>query len=168
MSKVTARDIKGLKGQRKIVASTATDYFTARAVEAAGLDIVGTGVSLFALHSRGTTDALGVTLEQELTLVSAVRNGAPNLFLTCPIPYAYAVTDEETLRTVAALIRSGADAVKIQGAGPRIARIKRVTSEGLLVVGHVGLTPEFVSALGGFRSVGKTAQEATHIYEDAF
>lgn len=166
MSKLTSRDIRELKGQRKIVATTATDYFTAKAVETAGVDLVGTGVSLLAMHTRGTMDAYDVTLEQELTIIGAVRNGAPNTFLSCPIPYGYAVTDEDTLRTTAALVRGGADGVKIQGAGPRIDRIRRVTSEGLLVVGHVGLTPEFASALGGFRSVGKTAQEAIRVYED--
>ena len=167
MPKPTARDIKRLKGQRKIVATTATDYFTAKAVEIAGVDIVGTGVSLFALHATGTMDAAEVTLEQELIMIRAVRNGAPNTFLTCPIPYGYAVTDDDTLRTTAALIRGGADAVKIQGGGVRIERIRKVTRENMPVAGHVGLTPEFASNLGGFRSVGRTAEEAAQVCEDA-
>lgn len=167
MPKLTARDIARLRGKRKIVMSTATDYFTAKAVEAVGLDCVGTGTSLFALHSKGTMIATEITLEQELSMIRAVRNGAPNTFLTCPLPYGHTISDEEVLRTAVALVKAGADAIKIPGAGPRVEKIRKVVSEGIPCVGHVGLVPEFVSTLGGFRSVGKTAQEAIQVYENA-
>jgi 3-methyl-2-oxobutanoate hydroxymethyltransferase len=167
MTKLTPRDIVRLKGQRKVVGCAVADFFAAKAAETVGLDFVGTGVSLYSLHHKGTMISTAVTLEQELSLIGAVAAGAPNTFLTCPIPYGHAITEEETLRTCVALVQGGADAIKIQGAGPRIEKIRRAISEGLCVVGHVGLTPEFATTTTGFRGVGKTAQEAVRIYEDA-
>jgi len=168
MAKLTAKELQNLKGKRKITMSGALDYFTAKALEISGIDIIATGAPDVETIIKGYEDGNKGTLEEALLAIEGVRRGAPNTFLMVSPPYGSTfISDEETLRTVTALIKAGADATMIQGTGIRIDKIKRITQEGIPCAGHIGLTPWYVSSLGGFRSIGKKSEEAVGLYEDA-
>lgn len=142
MKKLTVRDILEAKGKRTLAEVLVTDQATARACEAAGIDLLITT----AAHVR------------------AVRSGAPNTFLTAGVPYGSAnASDAEAIRAGFSALGEGADAVyAFMGLG----RIRAMAEEAIPVVGHVGLVPERLTWLGGFRAVGKNAQEALQVYRD--
>ena len=168
MSKLTVKEILNLKGKRKITATNAVDYFTAKAVEIAGIDIIAAGAGLVEYSIKGETLFRRDTLEESLLTLEGVRKGAPNTFLFTGLPYGYTfVSDEEMLRCATALMKGGADAVHISGSGFRIEKIKKITRELIPCAGHLGLIPPYATWIGGLRSVGKKADEAIQIYEDA-
>ena len=168
MTKLTSKEILESKGKRKITMTTALDYFTAKAVEEAEIDIIGVGGTPVEMAFKGAESGAAAKLEEVLFCLGAVRKGAPNTFIMCSLPYGYSfVSKEDTLRNAVKIMKSGADAAKIQGAGFKVKKIRQITREGIPCTGHIGLIPQFVSSIGGFRSVGKKAGEAIMVYQDA-
>jgi 3-methyl-2-oxobutanoate hydroxymethyltransferase len=167
MKKLLVKDIVGLKNKRKITRTTALDYFTAKAIEQAGIDIIGLDGPPMEIFFKGRPNGEQAVLEEVVLCLKAVRRGAPNTFILVPIPYGYSFLDEkEILRTAVTLVKSGADAVKLEGAGIRTEKIKKLIIEGIPCVGHTGLNTQKAKT-GGFRSIGKKAEEAIQIYEEA-
>lgn len=161
--KLTSVDIRKLKGKRKITSLTAYDFFTASTVEDAGIDFVLVGDSL-GMVVQGHDDTLKVELEHMIYHTQCVRRGCPNTFLVTDMPWmSYHVSTEQTVINASRLIREGAEAVKIEGGVKRQEMIRACANAEIVVMGHVGLTPQSVNTLGGF----KIQKEKNRILEDA-
>jgi 3-methyl-2-oxobutanoate hydroxymethyltransferase len=159
-----------LKKERgeKIVMLTAYDYPLARLVAAAGVDMILIGDS-GGMVKLGYSSTIPVTMDEMLMMVSAVRRGAPDTFLIADMPFmSYQVSHAQAIENAGRLIKEGgADAVKLEG-GVRMAdTVKAVTAAGIAVQGHIGLTPQNVTQLGGYRMQGKTAAAAKALIQDA-
>jgi 3-methyl-2-oxobutanoate hydroxymethyltransferase len=153
---------------RKIVCLTAYDAPTARLVDDAGVDIILVGDSL-GMVVLGYDNTLSVTLEDMLHHTRAVRRGVRHALLVADMPYgSYHIDAVESVRhAVRFLKEAGAAAVKIEGGERRMDLIARLTEAEIPVMGHVGLTPQSVHALGGFRVQGKTLAAAEQVFRDA-
>jgi len=152
-----------------IVMVTAYDYPTARAAERAGVDMVLVGDSGAQVHLGHPTTA-EVTTEELLMLAAAVSRGTETAFLVCDV--AFGTTEESDAQAVATAVRfvkeAGADAVKLEGGNPsKLSRIRAIVAAGIPVVGHVGLTPQTATALGGLRAQGRTEASAARVVEEA-
>src|ERR687898_2873124 len=141
-----------------IVMVTAYDHPSAKAVEAAGADIVLVGDSA-ANNVLGYSDTVPVTVEELLMLAAAVRRGLHTPLLVGDLPFgSYEASDEQAIQTAHRLVKeAGCDAVKLEGSAERARAIVRA---GVPVMGHVGLTPQTATALGGHRAQGRTAERA--------
>ncbi len=166
--KLTVKELKELKGKRKIAMSSCFGYFEAKAMEEAGIDALGVVEGPLNVLVRGNTTQRKFNLEDTLISLEGVRKGAPNTFIYTVPPMGYHLLGiDDTLRMAANLMTSGgADAIKIQGSGQQIDKIKELTKAGIPAAGHLGLTPLFTTWFGGFKSQGKKANEAISIYED--
>ena len=162
----TVKDFRNAKGQR-LVYLTAYDYPTARLAEAAGVDAILVGDSL-GMVVLGYPSTVPVTLEEMLHHTKAARRGAPETFLVADLPYlAYATLDRALLAAERLLKEGGADAVKLEG-GEEVAEIVRgLVRAGVPVLGHVGLTPQTASQLGGYKLQGRRPEEAERILKGA-
>ena len=152
----------------KITCLTAYDYPTARLLDEAGVDVLLVGDSL-AMVALGYESTLPVTMEEMLHCTRAVRRGTHHALLVADMPYGSYHTDTaESLRNAVRFVKeAGAEAVKIEGGERRLELISRLTEAEIPVMGHVGLTPQSVNALGGYRVQGKTADAAEHLLRDA-
>lgn len=167
MSKLFPKDIKNLKGKRKITKVTGLNYFSAKAIEEADIDIIGLDGPPVEIYYKGTTDGLKTDLDELIFSLKAVRRGASSTFIMVPIPYGYTkISSKETIATAVRLIKAGADAVKIEGAGPNLKKIEKVIKQGIPCVGTIGLNIE-ISTYEGFRCIGKKATEAIEAYKNA-
>jgi len=162
----TVQEFRKAKGAR-LVYVTAYDYPTARLAEEAGVDAILVGDSL-GMVVLGYESTVPVTLEEVLHHTKAARRGAPNTFLVADLPYLSYATLDRALQAAERLLKEGgADAVKLEG-GKEVAEVVRgLTRAGVPVMGHVGLTPQTASALGGYRVQGKDLDSARRILEDA-
>jgi 3-methyl-2-oxobutanoate hydroxymethyltransferase len=147
---------------------TCYDYSMAHFVERAGIDMVLVGDSL-GMTMLGFDGTLPVTMEDMVRHTAAVRRGAPGTFLVGDLPYmSYQPSNESAVRSSGRLMaEGGADAVKLEGGREVIPRVEAIVGAGIPVMGHIGLTPQSASALGGFRVQGKTADAAARLLEDA-
>src|SRR3954453_7170877 len=148
---------------------TAYDYPSARAAEAAGVDLVLVGDS-GAMTVLGYDSTVPVSLDELLVLAKAVRRGLRTPFLVGDLPFgSYEVSDEQAVRTALRFVKeAGCDAVKLEGGGPTpAARARAIVGAGIPVMGHVGLTPQTSTALGGYRAQGRTAGAAERIAREA-
>ncbi|HJS73495.1 MAG TPA: 3-methyl-2-oxobutanoate hydroxymethyltransferase [Vicinamibacteria bacterium] len=146
---------------------TCYDYSMAHLVAEAGLDMVLVGDSL-GMTLLGFPSTLPVTMDDMARHVAAVRRGAPNQFVVGDLPYmSYQPSDEAAVRNAGRLMAEGADAVKLEGGRDVIPRVDAMVKAGIPVMGHIGLTPQSASSLGGFRLQGKTADAAERLLEDA-
>jgi 3-methyl-2-oxobutanoate hydroxymethyltransferase len=148
-----------------IVMVTAYDHPTAEVAEAAAVDIVLVGDSA-ANNVLGYTDTVPVTVEELLMLTAAVRRGLRTPLLVGDLPFgSYEASDEQAIATAHRFVKeAGCDAVKIEGSPERARAIVRA---GVPVMGHVGLTPQTATALGGYRAQGRTAQRARAVLDEA-
>ena len=148
-----------------IVMVTAYDHPSAKAVEAAGVDIVLVGDSA-ANNVLGYTDTVPVTVEELLMLTAAVRRGLRTPLLVGDLPFgSYEASDEQAIQTAHRFVKeAGCDAVKLEGSPERARAIVRA---GVPVMGHVGLTPQTATALGGYRAQGRTAERAKAVLDEA-
>ena len=147
---------------------TCYDYPTAYLQEQAGIDMILVGDSL-GMTMLGYDSTLPVTMDDMVRHTQAVRRGAPNAFLVGDMPYmTYQPSVETAIRNAGRFMAEcGCDAIKLEG-GPAMAdRIKGIVDAGIPAIGHLGLTPQSVSALGGFRVQGKSAALAKKIVDDA-
>ena len=169
MSKVrTLRLLKMKEKSEKIVMLTAYDYFMARLLDEAGVDIVLVGDSVGMVH-LGFPDTLSVTLDMIIHHCAAVRRGIKSALLVGDMPFmTYKINEEEALRNAARLVQEGGcEAVKIEG-GESVARFAaRIVHAGIPVMGHIGLIPQSVHQLGGYRVQGKEEEDVTRLVSDA-
>ena len=155
------------RGER-ITMLTAYDYPTAIAVDRAGIDSILVGDSL-AMVVLGYENTLPVTMDEMLHHCRAVARGAKSALLVGDMPFmSYQVSVEEATRNAGRFLQQGGmDAVKLEGGHERVEAIRSITGAGIPVMGHIGLTPQSVNQLGGFRAQGKTALTAKRLVEDA-
>lgn len=167
--KVTVPAVRQSKERgEKLVCLTAYDYPTARIVDEAGTDIILVGDSLGNVV-LGYDSTVPVTLEEMLHHTRAVRRGVERALLVADMPYGTFHTGaDETVRNALRLIKEGAaEAVKLEGGQKRAPLVKRLVDEEIAVMGHIGLTPQSVNKLGGYRVQGKTAEAARALLDDA-
>lgn len=147
---------------------TAYDYPTALALDGAGIDSILVGDSL-AMVVLGYENTLPVTMEEMLHHCRAVARGAKTALLIGDMPFmSYQVSPEEALRNAGRFLKeAGMDAVKLEGGRERVEAVRLITGAGIPVMGHLGLTPQSVHQMGGFRAQGKTAPAARRLLEDA-
>jgi 3-methyl-2-oxobutanoate hydroxymethyltransferase len=147
---------------------TCYDYPTAYMQEQAGVDMILVGDSL-GMTMLGYDSTLPVTMDDMIRHTSAVRRGAPNTWLIGDMPYmSYQPSVETAIRNAGRFMaEAGCDAIKLEGGSAVCDRVRAIANAGIPVVGHLGLTPQSASALGGFRLQGKTAETAKKIIEDA-
>ncbi len=147
---------------------TCYDYPTAYLQEQAGIDMILVGDSL-GMTMLGYDSTLPVTMEDMVRHAQAVRRGAPNAFLVGDMPYmTYQPSVETAIRNAGRFMAEcGCDAIKLEGGVAMADRIKGIVDAGIPAIGHLGLTPQSVSALGGFRVQGKSAALAKKIVDDA-
>jgi 3-methyl-2-oxobutanoate hydroxymethyltransferase len=169
VSKVTVPWILERKrhGER-IACLTAYDYPTARLVDEAGIDLILVGDSLGQVV-LGYDSTLAVTVEEILHHLRAVHRATRRALLIADLPYgAYHVSDEKALEVAIRYVKEGgAEAVKIEGGRKRAALIHRIAEAEVPVMAHIGLTPQSVHAMGGYRVQGKTLESATELLADA-
>jgi len=152
-----------------IVMVTAYDFPSARAAEAAGVDLVLVGDS-GAMVVLGHPDTTAVTVDELLVLARAARRGLRTPLLVGDLPFgSYEVSDEQAVQTAFRFVKeAGCDAVKLEGGGPvPAARARAIVQAGIPVMGHVGLTPQTATALGGYRAQGRSADAAARIAREA-
>src|SRR5437763_8490767 len=152
-----------------IVMVTAYDHPSARAAEAAGVDLVLVGDS-GAMTVLGYDSTVPVSLEELLVLAKAVRRGLRTPFMVGDLPFgSYEVSDEQAVQTAFRFVKeAGGDAVKLEGGGPvSVARAKAIAQAGIPVMGHVGLAPQTSTALGGYKAQGRSACGAMKVAQEA-
>ena len=167
--KVTLPDIAAMKPRgEKIAVVTAYDAPSARLADAAGIDIVLVGDSA-AMAMLGYDSTVPITLDEMLMLTRAVTRGASRPFIVADMPFgSYQVSDEAALDHGVRFVKDGrADAVKIEGAGSMLSRVAALVDGGIPVMGHIGLTPQSVTLLGGYKPQGRTAVEAQRLQAEA-
>ncbi len=167
--KVTVRTLRAKKRRGEpITMLTAYDYPSALAVDSAGTDIILVGDSL-GMVVLGYDTTLPVTMEDMLHHCKAVARGAKYALLVGDMPFmSYQVSVEEAVRNAGRFLQeAGMDAVKLEGGRERLETIRAIIAAGIPVMGHIGLTPQSVHQLGGFRAQGKTAAAAKRLVEDA-
>ncbi|WP_243359037.1 3-methyl-2-oxobutanoate hydroxymethyltransferase [Fundidesulfovibrio terrae] len=166
--KITAPDVAAAKNARKLTVITAYDAGQAALAEAAGADILLVGDSL-GMVVLGQPDTLGVTMGQMLHHVSAVSAGASRALVLADMPFmSYQADVAEAVRNAGRLVKEGrAQAVKLEGGREIVPQVRAIVSAGIPVVGHLGLTPQHVAALGGYKVQARTAEAARRLVEDA-
>ena len=147
---------------------TAYDYPSAGVAEEAGVDVVLVGDSA-AMTVLGYPSTVPVSVEEMLMLAAAARRGLRTPLLVGDLPFgSYEVSDEQAVATAQRFVKeAGCDAVKLERGGSSVARARAIAAAGIPVMGHVGLTPQTATALGGYRSQGRTAERALEVVEDA-
>ena len=166
--KVTVPAIRAMKGKSRIGMLTAYDYPSAKVSDAAGADILLVGDSL-GMVVLGYPDTLSVTVEDMLHHTRAVVRGTQAALIVADMPYlSYHLSVEDSVRNAGRFIQAGAHAVKIEGAkASRIKVIEAILDAEIPVMGHIGLTPQSVNALGGFKLQGKNADDARRLLDEA-
>jgi 3-methyl-2-oxobutanoate hydroxymethyltransferase len=146
---------------------TAYDAPSARAVDAAGADMILVGDSV-AMVVLGYDDTLHVTIDDMSHHTAAVARTQPNALVVADLPWmSYHLGHDDTVRNAAQLVRAGAGAVKLEGGRKRVDAARAILDAEIPVMGHIGLTPQSVHALGGFKLQGKTLDAARMIVDDA-
>lgn len=166
--KTTSNFLKMKQNGEKIVMITAYDYPAAKFCEEASVDMILVGDSL-GMVVLGYESTVPVTVEDMIHHAKAVRRGAKDTFVVVDMPFgSYHGDLNETLRTAVRMMQeTGADALKLEGAEEVLCVIKKLTNAGIPVVSHLGLTPQSVGVLGGYKVQGKTAEQAEKLIEDA-
>lgn len=167
--KLTRFDLQNMKAAgEKAVWVTAYDYPTAQFAEKAGMDMLLVGDSL-GMCVYGYDGTVPVTMDQCICHCEAVRRAAPNTFIIGDMPFlSYQVSIEEAVRNAGRFHKEAAvDAIKLEGGTRVCPQIKAIADGGMLVMGHIGLTPQSSGQLGGFKAQGRTAETAMELIEDA-
>ncbi len=167
--KLPITELADLVERRKpIVMVTAYDYPSGRLADAAGMDIVLVGDSA-AMTVLGHDSTVPATMDEMIMLARATVRGARRPLVVGDLPFgSYQVSDEEAVRSSVRFVKeAGVDAVKLEGAGPALSRVRAIVGAGIPVMGHVGLTPQSATMLGGYRAQGRTAKTARKLLDDA-
>lgn len=169
VTKVTPQSLMAQKQNGAVISAiTAYDYPTARLVDEAGLDVVLVGDSL-GMAVLGYEDTLSVTMEDMLHHARAVRRAMQRAMLVVDMPYgSYQLSVEDTLRNALRFVKeAGCEAVKLEGGIAQAERVRALTGAEIPVVGHIGLTPQSLHKMGGYRVQGRTEAAALQLCEDA-
>jgi 3-methyl-2-oxobutanoate hydroxymethyltransferase len=155
------------RGER-IAMVTAYDFPSARLGDAAGVDIVLVGDSA-AMTVLGHDSTVPATVDEMLVLTRAAVRGAKRPLVLADMPFgSFQVSDENALANAIRFVKeAGADAVKLEGAGSTLPRVRSLVDAGIPVMGHIGLTPQSATSLGGFKAQGRTAEKARQLFADA-
>ncbi|HWH06058.1 MAG TPA: 3-methyl-2-oxobutanoate hydroxymethyltransferase [Gaiellaceae bacterium] len=167
--KLPLTELAQLKALRQPIAMiTAYDAPSGRLADGAGADIVLVGDSA-AMTVLGHDSTVPATMDEMIVLTRAVTRGARRPLVVADMPFgSFQVSDEEAVRNgVRFLKESGADAVKVEGAGPTLSRVQALVGAGVPVMTHLGLTPQSATLLGGFKAQGRTAAKALRLLDDA-
>jgi 3-methyl-2-oxobutanoate hydroxymethyltransferase len=167
--KMTILDLQVMKERReKISWLTSYDYPTAQFAEVAGMEMILVGDSL-GMCVYGYEGTVPVTMEQCIVHSEAVRRGAPNTFVMGDMPFmSYQASDEDAVKNAGRFLKeSGVDAIKLEGGVRVVSRIKAILDAGIVVCGHIGLTPQSSGQLGGHKAQGRTVESARLLIEDA-
>ncbi|HET9699276.1 MAG TPA: 3-methyl-2-oxobutanoate hydroxymethyltransferase, partial [Terriglobales bacterium] len=167
--KVTTATLLDKKSKREpITCLTAYDYATARLVDEAGIDMILVGDSL-AQVVLGYDTTLPVTMEEMLHHTRAVRRAVKRAFLIADMPYAsYHVSVKDAVRNATKFVKyGGAEAVKLEGGEKRIEIVNALADAEIPVMGHIGLTPQSINAMGGYKVQGKTLKAVEQLMRDA-
>lgn len=167
MKKWNARTVRAAKGVEKLGCVTAYDSAFARLADEAGVPVILVGDSL-GMNCLGYATTLNVEMGDTLAAVGAVSRGVKEAMVVGDMPFgSYQCGEDEAVKNAVAIIKAGADAVKLEGGASVCALISRLTTAGIPVLAHVGMTPQSVNAYGGFRKQGKSREEALKVIEDA-
>jgi 3-methyl-2-oxobutanoate hydroxymethyltransferase len=167
--KLSLTELAARKGQgEKLVMVTAYDHPSARLADAAGVDLILVGDSA-ADNVLGYPSTVPVTVDELLVLVRAVTRGTERALVIGDMPFgSFQVSDETAVANAVRFVKeAGADAVKVEGAGPTLSRVQALVGAGIPVMGHLGLTPQSATMLGGFKAQGRTAAKARRLLADA-
>lgn len=154
--------------KEKVAFLTAYDFPTARFVETAGMDMILVGDSL-GMCVYGYPGTIPVTMDQMIVHAEAVRRGAPDTFVVGDMPFmSYQSSVEKAVENAGRFLKeAGSDAVKLEGGQRVVPQIRAIVDAGMVVMGHIGLTPQSSGQLGGHRAQGRTAETARLVVEDA-
>jgi len=169
MQKITTAVLREMKDRKeKIVMLTAYDYPTARMVDEAGIDAIHVGDSLGNVI-LGYRDTLAVTMDEIVHHTKAVARGTKHALVIGDMPFlSYQASTEDAIRNAGRLIKEGrAEAVKVEGGRSVMDKVEAIVGAGIPVMGHLGLTPQWIHQFGGFKVRGKTEAVARMIMEDA-
>ena len=162
-------ELLGMKERHSPVAMiTAYDAPSGRLADAAGADMILVGDSA-AMTMLGHDSTVPATMDEMLVLTRAVTRGARRPLVVADMPFgSFQVSDELAVTNAIRFVKdSGADAVKLEGAGTMLSRVHAIAGAGIPVMGHIGLTPQTATALGGFKAQGRTAAKAAQLVRDA-
>ena len=167
--KLALTELAQLKARRQPIAMvTAYDAPSGRLADAAGADVILVGDSA-AMTVLGHDSTVPATMDEMIVLTRAANRGARRPLVVADMPFgSFQVSDEEALHNAIRFVKeAGADAVKLEGAGQTLSRVQAIVGAGIPVMGHLGLTPQSATMLGGFKAQGRTAEKAVRLYEDA-
>jgi 3-methyl-2-oxobutanoate hydroxymethyltransferase len=167
--RVTVPDVRAAKGRPEPLAVlTAYDAPTARLLDEAGVDVLLVGDSV-GMVVAGLESTLPVTLDEMVYHTRAVSRGRCRALVVADLPFlSYQVSVEEAVRSAGRLVKEGgAEAVKLEGGQPVVSQVRAIIAAGIPVMGHVGLTPQAIHRMGGYRVQGRDAAERAAILEDA-
>ena len=167
--KLPLTELAELKARRQPIAMiTAYDAPSGRLADAAGADVILVGDSA-AMTVLGHDSTVPATMDEMIVLTRAVNRGALRPLVVADMPFgSFQVSDEAAVENAIRFLKeAGADAVKVEGAGATLSRVQALVGAGVPVMGHIGLTPQSATMLGGFKAQGRTAEKAQRLYEDA-
>ena len=167
--KLPITELPEMKARRQpIVMVTAYDAPGGRLADEAGADLVLVGDSA-AMTVLGHDSTVPATMDEMVILTRAVTRGASRPLVIADMPFgSFQVSDEEALRNAIRFVKeAGADAVKLEGAGTMLSRVRAIVDAGIPVMGHLGLTPQSATMLGGYKAQGRSAEKALRLYDDA-
>jgi 3-methyl-2-oxobutanoate hydroxymethyltransferase len=153
----------------KIVMVTAYDASSGRLADAAGIDLILVGDTAAMVVLGHESSTVPVTMDEMLFMTRAVTRGARRPLVVGDMPFgSYQVSDDDAVRNAIRFVKeAGADVVKLEGAGPSLSRVGAIAGAGIGVMGHLGLTPQSATVLGGFKAQGRTAERAEQLLHDA-
>ena len=167
--KLALPELAEMKARRQPIAMvTAYDSPSGRLADAAGADLILVGDSA-GMVVLGNESTVPVTMDEMIVLTRAVTRGARRPLVVADMPFgSFQVSDEEAMHNAVRFVKeAGADAVKLEGGGPMLTRVHTLVGGGIPVMGHLGLTPQSATMLGGFKAQGRTAAKAVRLYEEA-
>jgi 3-methyl-2-oxobutanoate hydroxymethyltransferase len=151
----------------KIVMVTAYDYPSSRLASDAGVDLILVGDSA-GNNVLGYESTVPVSMDEAVMLTAAVARARPRALVIGDMPFgSFQASDEDAVANAVRLVKAGADAVKLEGAGPMTSRVVAIVGAGIPVMGHLGLTPQSATMLGGMKAQGRTATKARELLDDA-
>jgi len=166
MERMTVPKLVSLKGKRKIVSITSYDYLFARIVDDAGFDFILVGDSVGTTY-QGLETTIPVTMEEMLYHTRIVRRGVKNALLVSDMPFlSYQVSLEKAVENAGLFLKNGADAVKLEGGVAVYEIVKKMVQFGIPVMGHVGLTPQSINLMGGYKIQGKEEASIKKLKDD--
>ncbi len=167
MKKWNVAAVRAAKGVTKLGCCTAYDAPFARLADEAGVPMILVGDSM-GMNTLGYATTLPVNMSDTLAATAAVARAVKDALVIGDMPFgSYQCGEDEAVRNAVAIVKAGADAVKLEGGASVCGLIRRLTTAGIPVLAHVGMTPQSVNAYGGFRKQGKTREGAEKVFADA-